>query len=196
MTNERNERRARLRDANVTISNAGLHGIRVDLRAELEASERDRGALTRAWQQVDISEHRVKELLWYLAEATCIIDLMLAECSVPCEADTYTVNIECSITHLSPELADRACRLFNDDCRTLPIPSRQPEDVSAKVAALEDMLDQAYYKAERECYELRRQLWDMACEAARERKPDDECECGTEKQPGFRSCFICSLLGK
>ncbi len=54
-----------------------------------------------------------RALVWNLAEAMCVIELMLAECSVPCVADTHT-DIECSITHLSPELCDRACQLFND----------------------------------------------------------------------------------
>ncbi len=63
-------------------------------------------------------EHE-RELMWLLAEATCVIDLMMAECSVPCVAETYS-DIECSIVHISPELCDRACRVFNDGHRRLP----------------------------------------------------------------------------
>ncbi len=57
------------------------------------------------------SEYK-RKLQYQLAEAHCVIDLMLAQCSVPCNVDHA---IKCSIIHLPIDLIERASAVFKEE---------------------------------------------------------------------------------
>ncbi len=49
-------------------------------------------------------------LLWQLAEATCVVDLMIKEKSAECGGAGCVVKVQ--MLHFSEPLLDRACDLF------------------------------------------------------------------------------------